>query len=98
MSTDAVLVLFGPVAVAVTSWLKKFLGLSGIAALWLTMAVSVVLGFLAALATGQLSLSNPGDPVGFIETLLKDAGVVFAVATVLYRHVKEAADAAGEGS
>ncbi|MFH1486720.1 MAG: hypothetical protein ABIH46_11670 [Chloroflexota bacterium] len=83
------LLLAGVIGSALSEILKKVFGnVDGPKALYLTMAVSVVLAGGAMWLTGELGFSDgvpTGSPVEFISWLLEIGAAVFAVATVVYK-------------
>lgn len=85
--TAQTLALFiaGVIAPILTQWLKRG-KIEGRAALYLTFGVSTLLAVVCMLVTGELpSLGSVGDPILLITSILEAAGVVFALATLLYK-------------
>lgn len=76
---QAIYWLTGALGMPLINWLKKQWGLEGKPAMWLTLAVSVVLGALALLMENELSWDsfNP-------DNLLAVVGQVLAAATLAY--------------
>jgi len=72
--------LVGALGVPVINWIKGRLGLSGKAAVWLTLAVSILLGTISLFLSDQL---NWGDFAP--ENLLAVVGQVLAAATLAYK-------------
>lgn len=72
--------LTGALGVPLINWVKGRLGISGKAAVWLTLAVSLVLG------ASSLFLSDQLDWMDFApENLLAVVGQVLAAATLAYK-------------
>ena len=72
--------LVGALGVPLINWLKRQFGLSGKPAVWLTLAVSTVLGALSLLLTARLNWSALTP-----EELLSALGQVLAAATLAYK-------------
>ncbi|HKJ26666.1 MAG TPA: hypothetical protein VJ965_03425 [Anaerolineales bacterium] len=72
--------LAGAIGVPVIDWLKAQFGLSGKAAVWLTLAVSAVLAAAALFLSQELSLADFTP-----ENLLAALGQVLAAATLAYK-------------
>ncbi len=86
---ETVVSLFlGPLAYLIVQEIKRRTGLQGIPALWLAFGVSVLLAIPAVLLAGGLSVGPLDDPVAFFQRLFAAAGAVFAVATLIYRHIR----------
>lgn len=78
----------GLIAPVLVQWLKKG-KIEGRAALYLTFGVSALLAVACMLVTSELPPVGPaGDPVTLIASILEAAGVVFALATLLYKTIK----------
>jgi len=76
--------LVGALGVPLINWLKRQFGLSGKPAVWLTLAVSAVLGALSLLLTVRLNWSALTP-----EELLSALGQVLAAATLVYKLLRE---------
>ena len=77
---QAVYWLVGALGVPLINWLKEAFGLVGKAAVWLTLAVSVVLGTAALLLSQELFWADFTP-----ENLLGVIGQVLAAATLAYK-------------
>lgn len=76
--------LVGALGVPLINWLKRAFGLSGRAAMWLTLAVSLLLG------TASLFLSRELAWADFTpENLLAVVGQVLAAATLTYNLLRQ---------
>ena len=72
--------LVGALGVPLINWIKGRLGISGKAAVWLTLAVSILLGTLSLFLSDQL------DWTDFVpQNLLAVVGQVLAAATLAYK-------------
>jgi len=89
MTAETVGLFFaGLIAPILIQWLKKG-KLEGRTALYLSFGVSVVLAVVCMLLTGELpAVGSAGDPAALIASVLEAAGVVFALATLLYKTIK----------
>ncbi|MCB2178541.1 hypothetical protein KQH61_03910 [bacterium] len=76
---QAIYWLTGALGMPFINWLKKQWHLEGKSAMWLTLAVSVVLGAVALLLEDELSWANFNP-----ENLLAVVGQVLAAATLAY--------------
>ena len=72
--------LVGALGVPLINWLKGRFGLSGRAAVWLTLAVSLVLGVASLFLSDQLNWTDFAP-----ENLLAVVGQVLAAATLAYK-------------
>lgn len=82
------LFLVGIVVPILTQWLKKG-EVEGRKALYLTFAVSGAVAVVSMVATGEWPMvGTTGDPVALVDSLLKGVGVVFTLATLLYKTAK----------
>jgi len=79
------LLLAGIVAPFVINVIKNWLGWSGKPALWLSFGCAVVVAVVAMLVAGQFQPIEWGNPLVAIEAVIKAAGVVFALATLVYK-------------
>ena len=77
---QAVYWLVGALGVPLINWIKGKFGLVGKAAVWLTLATSVVLGAAALLLSQELSWADFTP-----ENLLGVIGQVLAAATLAYK-------------
>lgn len=77
----------GIVAPYLTQWLKKrFGGLEARPALWVAFAVAVGLSAVALIVTGEMGWVPPlGEPVQAVTWFLEHVGVVFTLATLIYK-------------
>lgn len=71
----ALAAILGVVGTFITQFIKTRIGTSGNSALFLTLAVSGVLGFIAAWTVGEWDSSD----------IIGSAGIVFSLATIAYR-------------
>lgn len=81
--------LLGPAVFAIVQAIKRYTGLQGLPALWLTYAISLAAALLALALSGSLAAMPLEDPAAFAAQLLQNASVAFAVATAIYRYVRE---------
>ncbi|MBN2045434.1 MAG: hypothetical protein JW757_10475 [Anaerolineales bacterium] len=72
--------LVGALGVPLINWLKDRFGLSGRPAVWLTLAVSLVLGVVSLLVSDELNWADFAP-----ENLLAVVGQVLAAATLAYK-------------
>jgi hypothetical protein len=77
---QAVYWLVGALGVPLINWLKDRFGLAGKAAVWLTLAMSIVLGAAALLLSQELSWADFTP-----EKLLGVVGQILAAATLAYK-------------
>ena len=77
----------GLIAPFLAQLLKKwFGGIEAKAALWVAFGASAVLAALAMLLTGGLAFAcDLSNPLGCIAGVLESVGVVFGLATVIYK-------------
>ena len=75
------------VAPFLIQYLKKWFGnLEAVNALWVAFGTSVVLGGLALFLTGGLGLAcDLSDPLHCVAGAIEAVGVVFGLATVIYK-------------
>jgi len=83
--------ILAPFVSQIIKWLVGQVGgeLKDRVALWATFGLSVVLAAIVLTATGALNLSG-GDPTTIVSALLEAAGLVFGVATLIYKSWKPA--------
>ena len=79
------LLIAGLIAPWVIQAIKGWLGLSGAPAAWLTLVVSVVIAVVAVVVTGGLSAIPWSDPVAAVQALGVIGGVVFTIASMVYK-------------
>jgi hypothetical protein len=82
-------VLLGPLAYYIVQGIKQRTGIQGIAALWTTFGVSVVLAAVTVFTVEGVDGFDLSDPIAFATRLLSLIGTTFTVATMIYRYVKE---------
>lgn len=66
------------------SFVKKILKWEGDKAFWLAFFLSVLIAVAAAIFTGKLPAVS-GDPIAVVTALAAYAGVIFALAQVVYK-------------
>lgn len=82
-------VIAGIIAPLAAQLIRKQLQWEGDKALYLSLGISLVAGFLAAVL-GGVSLPVPGnDPIAFVTALGELLGITFALATVIYKAILE---------
>lgn len=80
---QAVYWLVGALGVPLINWLKSQFGMAGKAAVWLTVATSIVLGAAALLLSQELTWAD-FTPENFLGVV----GQVLAAATLAYKLLK----------
>lgn len=82
------LAIAGLIAPWLTQLLKKLFGdVEGLAALWATFVVAILVSLVALIITGELGwTAPPSDPVAWGTWFLQFVGGVFTMATLIYKH------------
>ena len=74
-----VVALLGVASTFITNQIKYASGASGVSALYLTVGVSVGLGAVATLLTGEFKTTAEG--------IIPSAGLIFSLATIIYKTI-----------
>jgi divalent metal cation (Fe/Co/Zn/Cd) transporter len=79
------LLIAGLIAPWIIQAIKGWLKLQGPAAAWMTLVVSVAIAVIAVAITGGLAAIPWSDPVAAVQALAAIGGVVFTIASLVYK-------------
>lgn len=91
MSTDIIAqVLAGIVFVPILQVIKRYTNLTGVPMAWASFILCLIAGAFVAFATGKVTWDVAvTNPAAFFAKLGEAGGTVFAIATVMYKTIKD---------